>query len=329
MARRAHRREPVGAPLLRIGAEIFGRSAGGALVAHVRRRRLYLFLQRSAFAVRRHHPLAARSRRRPPARPALMGENDRSISLLERLIQHAQRTAQYSVYYGEGPRHLRRARTHRAREHLQHQRRQLTAAPTRSRAIRRSPPGHADWRGRCAASPSNWNFSTRSPGRTGAMRRTLRGRRSVRQAAEATCDFYIENTPPDGIPYWDTGAPGSHSSATGERRRPIRSIRYEPVDSSAAAIAAQGLLRLGRYLKDERYWQAGLTVCDTLSTSHISAPTRPSGTDPALGLSPAERLGSHSAEGQAFLRRSLHVGRLSRARTGAVSATQLARTNLI
>ena len=39
---------------------------------------------------------------------------------------------------------------------------------------------------------------------------------------------------------------------------------YEPVDSSAAAIAAQGLLRLGRYLKNERYRQAGLTVANTL-----------------------------------------------------------------
>ena len=46
---------------------------------------------------------------------------------------------------------------------------------------------------------------------------------------------------------------------------------HEPVDSSAAAIAAQGLLRLGRYLEkhgDEatggRYRQAGLTVLRTL-----------------------------------------------------------------
>jgi hypothetical protein len=43
------------------------------------------------------------------------------------------------------------------------------------------------------------------------------------------------------------------------------------VDSSAAAIGAQGLLRLGRYLdgtgrteQGRRYWQAGLTVADTL-----------------------------------------------------------------
>src|SRR5690606_25864410 len=45
---------------------------------------------------------------------------------------------------------------------------------------------------------------------------------------------------------------------------------HEPVDSSAAAIAAQGLLRLGRYLQSrdaagaKRYWQAGLTVLNTL-----------------------------------------------------------------
>jgi len=39
------------------------------------------------------------------------------------------------------------------------------------------------------------------------------------------------------------------------------------VDSSAAAIAAQGLLRLGHYLgksKGKQYWNAGLTVMHTL-----------------------------------------------------------------
>ena len=46
---------------------------------------------------------------------------------------------------------------------------------------------------------------------------------------------------------------------------------WEPVDSSAAAIAAQGLLRLGNYLRrhgeseaGERYRAAALTVADTL-----------------------------------------------------------------
>lgn len=42
---------------------------------------------------------------------------------------------------------------------------------------------------------------------------------------------------------------------------------FEPIDSSASAIAAQGLLRLGNYLgarAGKRYLQAGLTVARTL-----------------------------------------------------------------
>src|SRR5204862_1465624 len=71
----------------------------------------------------------------------------------------------------------------------------------------------------------------------------------MEKAARATCDFYIENTASDGVPVWDTGAPN---------------IPDEPVDSSAAAIGAQGLLRLGRRLNDSRYTQAGLAVCNTI-----------------------------------------------------------------
>ncbi|HKH62212.1 MAG TPA: hypothetical protein VKA49_15325, partial [Flavitalea sp.] len=89
--------------------------------------------------------------------------------------------------------------------------------------------------------------------------------------ARATCDYYIANTPIDGIPYWDTGAPGLvHLDNYLERTSdPYNS--HEPVDSSAAAIGAQGLLRLGRYLQNKgdgdsgrHYWQAGLTVANSL-----------------------------------------------------------------
>ena len=34
----------------------------------------------------------------------------------------------------------------------------------------------------------------------------------VLKAARATADFFIENTPTDGIPYWDTGAPETSSA---------------------------------------------------------------------------------------------------------------------
>ncbi len=101
------------------------------------------------------------------------------------------------------------------------------------------------------------------------------GRSEVEQmmlkAARAACDFYIDHTPIDGVPYWDTGAPGLAQMGD-YLARPAEPINdYEPVDSSAAAIGAQGLLRLGRYLQqrgDEqdggRYWQAGLTVLRSL-----------------------------------------------------------------
>ena len=69
------------------------------------------------------------------------------------------------------------------------------------------------------------------------------------KTAKASCDFYIDHTPLDGVPYWDTGAPGLNKlgNCLDKPANPIND--YEPVDSSAAAIAAQGLLRLGKYLQ--------------------------------------------------------------------------------
>jgi hypothetical protein len=87
---------------------------------------------------------------------------------------------------------------------------------------------------------------------------------TMRKAAEATCDFYIENTGPDGIPYWDTGAPGLAYLGDWRSNSADPYNEHEPVDSSAAAIAAQGLLRLGRYLGNDRYSKAGLAVASTL-----------------------------------------------------------------
>ena len=64
--------------------------------------------------------------------------------------------------------------------------------------------------------------------------------------AEATADFFIANTPTDGVPYWDTGAPGPRHAWATTSAAPAEPFNdHEPVDSSAAAIAAQGLLRLG------------------------------------------------------------------------------------
>jgi hypothetical protein len=73
----------------------------------------------------------------------------------------------------------------------------------------------------------------------------------------------------DGVPYWDSGAPGLASLGDWNNRPADPFNDFEPVDSSAAAIAAQGLLRLGRFFAQRgqdgsRYVQAGLLVLETL-----------------------------------------------------------------
>ena len=194
----------------------------------------------------------------------LMGENDRRVSLLERLIEHARATALYNVYYGEG----------------------RDAYDVAGRTAHESIFNINDGQYRCPSSQQGYSpFSTWTRGLAWAMcgfaellefiatlpaedLDPLGGREEIeftmRRAAMATCDFYIANSAADGIPYWDTGAPNLHKLGDWGSRPADPFNRYEPVDSSAAAIAAQGLLRLGRYLGESRYWNAGLTVCDTL-----------------------------------------------------------------
>ena len=187
---------------------------------------------------------------------ALMGEGDRRISLLDRLIEHARATARYAVYYGEG----------------------RDAYDVRGRVAHESIFNVNDGSYRCPNSQQGYSpFSTWTRGLAWAMcgfaeqlefLDTLPDQHAVlgvfEKAARATCDFYIENTPPDGIPYWDTGAPGLAQLGDWRAKPADPFNAYEPVDSSAAAIAAQGLLRLGHRLHDDRYWQAGLAVCNTL-----------------------------------------------------------------
>jgi hypothetical protein len=186
----------------------------------------------------------------------LMGENDRRISLLDRLIDHARTTTKYSVYYGEG----------------------RDLYDVRGRVAHESIFNPDDGQYRCPNSQQGYSpFTTWTRGLAWAICgfaeqleffATLEGHSEFRsvmeRAACATSDFWIANTPLDGIPYWDTGAPGLVRLGAWRERPSDPFNPHEPVDSSAAAIAAQGLLRLGRHLKDEGYWNAGLTVADVL-----------------------------------------------------------------
>ena len=102
------------------------------------------------------------------------------------------------------------------------------------------------------------------------------GRRAVTdlflETARATSDYYIDGySAKDGVPYWDSMALNSHKLGDITKKNADPYNAHEPVDSSAAAIAAQGFLRLGQWLAakgdkvaGQRYFQAGLTIADTL-----------------------------------------------------------------
>jgi hypothetical protein len=199
----------------------------------------------------------------------LQGEGDKRISILERALMHIEATAKYSIYYGEG----------------------RDAYDVLGRTAHESIFNIKDGNYRCPNSQQGYSgFSTWTRGLAWAMcgfseqlewletvdEEESPGKKSfitalMLKAAKATCDFYIENTSIDGIPYWDTGAPDLYKLGDYLNKPADPFNDFEPVDSSAAAIASQGLLRLGKFLMDrgdmdggKQYWQGGLTVLSTL-----------------------------------------------------------------
>lgn len=202
----------------------------------------------------------------------LVEEQDASVNLLDRLIQHARATAEFNVWYGRG------RDTYDLRGRVAHEgifntvngsyrgpnsQQGFSPFTTWTRGLAWAMVGYAEQLEFLAVLDD-------------ASLEPFGGRAAVDgwmlEAARATCDFYIDQaSAADGIPYWDTGAPGLTAlGAWGERAAdPFND--HEPVDSSAAAIGAQGLLRLGHLLARRgdgeagtRYEQAGLRVLDTL-----------------------------------------------------------------
>mgnify|MGYP001088028833 CR=1 FL=1 len=204
----------------------------------------------------------------------LMGERDEKINLLGRMIAHATATARYNIYYGEG-------------------RDSYDTPEVRGRSVHEALFNTNNGDFRAPSTQQGYSaFSTWTRGLAWAMvgfpeeleflqtcsdaeLEPFGGRQKIeplfRKAATAVCDFYINHTPIDGIPYWDTGAPNLHKLGDYLDKPADPYNEHEPVDASAAAIAAQGLLRLGHYLATKgdqdsaaRYRQAGLTVLNTL-----------------------------------------------------------------
>jgi hypothetical protein len=215
----------------------------------------------------------------------LMGEGDRPFSLLGRLVEHALTTARFNVFYGEG----------------------RDAYDVAGRVAHESIFNTRDGQYRCPSTQQGYSpFSTWTRGLAWvlcgcaeqleflATRETselepLGGKAAItgtlEKAALATAEFYLENSFADGVPFWDTGAPGV--AAFGRIRHlpadPFNDV--EPLDSSAAAIAGQGMLRLGNYLassgdrqRGARYRAAAFTIVRALlQEPYLSADRRHQG----------------------------------------------------
>lgn len=203
---------------------------------------------------------------------ALVGEQDVRVNLLGRLLSHAATSAQFNIYYGEG-------------------RDAYDIPEWRGRTVHEAIFNPVSGAFRCPSSQQGFSpFTTWTRGLAWAMlgfaeqlefiHSLQEGEFSngdqpsksdvgvmLERAARATCDFYIHQASAlDGVCYWDTGAPGLHQLGDWRSRPADPYNKYEPVDASASAIAAQGLLRLGHFLGDggREYTQAGLTVLDRL-----------------------------------------------------------------
>ncbi|AUD00475.1 glycosyl hydrolase [Spirosoma pollinicola] len=199
------------------------------------------------------------------------GEGDVKINLLERALHHIKATADYSVFYGEG-RDSYDLWGRTAHESIFNVKDGNFRCPNSQQGY----SGFTTWTRGLAwamcgfAEQLEW-LTTREDAELELVGGRTRIEAFMLKAATATCDFYIAHTPIDGIPYWDTGAPNLHRLGDYLNRPADPYNDVEPVDSSAAAIGAQGLLRLGNYLTNKgnaeagkRYWQAGLTVLNTL-----------------------------------------------------------------
>lgn len=201
---------------------------------------------------------------------ALYGEKDRRINLFDRALRHAKATAEYSVYYGKGrdsfdilgrTAHESIFNTKDGSYRCPNAQQGYTGYSTWTRGLAWAMCGFAEELELLDLLPEA-GFNESFPKKESLA--------FMQKAAMATCDFYIENTPTNGIPYWDTGAPNLHriKAYLDQPANPFN--EHEPVDSSAATIGAQGLLRLGKYLEKSepersiKYLQAGLTILDRL-----------------------------------------------------------------
>jgi hypothetical protein len=215
----------------------------------------------------------------------LMGEHDQKISLLQRLVAHAESTARYSIYYGAGrdafdvpgrTAHESIFNLNDSSYRCPNSQQGFSAFSTWTRGLAWAILGYAEQL-EFLASLSDGELKRAMVGdhdraaSSGRVPKPKEIRALFRRAAAVTADYYLASSCVDGIPMWDTGAPNLHRLGDYSNKGSDPFNQWEPVDSSAAAIAAQGLIRLGNFLLSQgerksgaRYIQAGLTTAKTL-----------------------------------------------------------------
>jgi len=230
----------------------------------------------------------------------LQGEQDERICLLWRLLCHAQTTATHSIYYGEERdaydipgrvAHESLFNTNNGDYRCPNSQQGFSPFSTWTRGLAWAILGFAEQLEFLHSLTDEQIedagiFHGRRPGDRKLARWSRRMRLRhlsagamapddirywMQRAAAVTADHYLANSCGDGIPMWDTGAPNLHRLGDYLSKHSDPFNKWEPVDSSAAAIAAQGLIRLGNYLHAPRtthhatrYRQAGLTIARTI-----------------------------------------------------------------
>lgn len=202
---------------------------------------------------------------------SLMHEGDRSANLLKRSVLHGLTTSQYIVFHGDSE-HTYDVRGRTAHEGTFNR----NDGAFRARATQQGYSPFSTWtRGLAWAMlgyAEELEFFKTIPANDFKAAVGIAKADVVKvyeRNAKETCDHYIKDVSTlDGITYWDDGAPGMAKLGDWRDRPADPYNDHEPVDASASAIAAQGLIRLGNYLgkagKGKQYYQAGLTVARTL-----------------------------------------------------------------
>ena len=200
----------------------------------------------------------------------LMGENDQAVNLLRRSVEHGLATSRYIVFRGDSS-HSYDVRGRTAHEGTFNQ----NDGCFRARATQQGYSPFSTWtRGLAWAMlgyAEQLEFLATLSDAAFADATGLQKQEVVAEylrCARDTCDHYLDDVAAsDGIVYWDDGAPLLHHLGDWRARPADPFNDFEPVDASASAIAAQGLVRLGRFLpgpEGAKYLQAGYTVAKNL-----------------------------------------------------------------